>query len=259
MAASVSVSRADVASSKIKIDGFFKNILAMESRCFCPPDSFTPRSPITVFKPSGYPFTKSLTSLLPRFYEPSEGVISIDGIDIKDMTLSSLRGQIGVVQQDVFLFSGTLRENIAYGRLDASEEEIRQAVRQAHLEDLVNGYPDGLNTVIGERGVKLSGGQKQRLSIARMFLNSKTFWRWKAVASARLTASRRARRSPCLNRRDTRLPNPLNVPGGRPAGFLPQTHRAARKQCFPAMCRKTERHPAGRRRFVRAEMTASCP
>lgn len=87
-------------------------------------------------------------------------MISIDGIDIKDMTLSSLRGQIGVVQQDVFLFSGTLRENIAYGRLDASEEEIWQAVRQAHLEDLVNGYPDGLNTVIGERGVKLSGGQK---------------------------------------------------------------------------------------------------
>ncbi|WP_434157893.1 ABC transporter ATP-binding protein [Bacillus sp. jun1] len=114
----------------------------------------------------------TLTSLLPRFYEPSEGVISIDGIDIKDMTLSSLRGQIGVVQQDVFLFSGTLRENIAYGRLDASEEEIWQAVRQAHLEDLVNGYPDGLNTVIGERGVKLSGGQKQRLSIARMFLKN---------------------------------------------------------------------------------------
>lgn len=99
-------------------------------------------------------------------------MISIDGIDIKDMTLSSLRGQIGVVQQDVFLFSGTLRENIAYGRLDASEEEIWQAVRQAHLEDLVNGYPDGLNTVIGERGVKLSGGQKQRLSIARMFLKN---------------------------------------------------------------------------------------
>lgn len=99
-------------------------------------------------------------------------MISIDGIDIKDMTLSSLRGQIGVVQQDVFLFSGTLRENIAYGRLDASEEEIWQAVRRAHLEDLVNGYPDGLNTVIGERGVKLSGGQKQRLSIARMFLKN---------------------------------------------------------------------------------------
>ncbi len=99
-------------------------------------------------------------------------MISIDGIDIKDMTLSSLRGQIGVVQQDVFLFSGTLRENIAYGRLDASEEEIWQAVRQAHLEDLVNGYPDGLNTVIGERGVKLSGGQKRRLSIARMFLKN---------------------------------------------------------------------------------------
>lgn len=114
----------------------------------------------------------TLTSLLPRFYETAEGTISIDGIDIKDMTLSSLRGQIGVVQQDVFLFSGTLRENIAYGKLDASEEDIWQAVRQAHLEDLVNAYPDGLNTVIGERGVKLSGGQKQRLSIARMFLKN---------------------------------------------------------------------------------------
>ncbi|MCI4171181.1 ATP-binding cassette domain-containing protein, partial [Bacillus spizizenii] len=76
------------------------------------------------------------------------------------------RGQIGVVQQDVFLFSGTLRENIAYGRLDASEEEIWQAVKQAHLEELVHNMPDGLDPIIGERGVKLSGGQKQRLSIA---------------------------------------------------------------------------------------------
>ncbi|MGH2324909.1 ATP-binding cassette domain-containing protein, partial [Streptococcus uberis] len=107
----------------------------------------------------------TLCSLLPRFYEASEGDITIDGISIKDMTLSSLRGQIGVVQQDVFLFSGTLRENIAYGRLDASEEDIWQAVKQAHLEELVHHMPDGLDTIIGERGVKLSGGQKQRLSI----------------------------------------------------------------------------------------------
>ncbi|WP_368651042.1 ABC transporter ATP-binding protein [Bacillus inaquosorum] len=114
----------------------------------------------------------TLCSLLPRFYEASEGDITIDGISIKDMTLSSLRGQIGVVQQDVFLFSGTLRENIAYGRLDASEEDIWQAVKQAHLEELVHNMPDGLDTIIGERGVKLSGGQKQRLSIARMFLKN---------------------------------------------------------------------------------------
>ncbi|MBC3756707.1 ATP-binding cassette domain-containing protein, partial [Bacillus pumilus] len=80
----------------------------------------------------------TLCSLLPRFYEASEGDITIDGISIKDMTLSSLRGQIGVVQQDVFLFSGTLRENIAYGRLGASEEDIWQAVKQAHLEELVH-------------------------------------------------------------------------------------------------------------------------
>ncbi|WP_250622275.1 ATP-binding cassette domain-containing protein [Bacillus subtilis] len=114
----------------------------------------------------------TLCSLLPRFYEASEGDITIDGISIKDMTLSSLRGQIGVVQQDVFLFSGTLRENIAYGRLGASEEDIWQAVKQAHLEELVHNMPDGLDTMIGERGVKLSGGQKQRLSIARMFLKN---------------------------------------------------------------------------------------
>lgn len=114
----------------------------------------------------------TLCSLLPRFYEASEGDITIDGISIKDMTLSSLRGQIGVVQQDVFLFSGTLRENIAYGRLGASEEDIWQVVKQAHLEELVYNMPDGLDTMIGERGVKLSGGQKQRLSIARMFLKN---------------------------------------------------------------------------------------
>lgn len=114
----------------------------------------------------------TLCSLLPRFYEATEGDITIDGISIKDMTLSSLRGQIGVVQQDVFLFSGTLRENIAYGRLNASEEDIWQAVKQAHLKELVHNMPDGLDTIIGERGVKLSGGQKQRLSIARMFLKN---------------------------------------------------------------------------------------
>lgn len=88
------------------------------------------------------------------------------------MTLSSLRQQIGIVQQDVFLFSGTIRENIAYGNLEASDAEIWEAVRSAHLEELVQRFPEGLNTVIGERGVKLSGGQKQRLSIARMFLKN---------------------------------------------------------------------------------------
>ncbi len=114
----------------------------------------------------------TICSLLPRFYEVSAGAISIDGIDIRAMTLASLRSQIGIVQQDVFLFAGTIRENIAYGRLDASEAEIAEAARRARLDDVIAGLPAGMNTVIGERGVKLSGGQKQRLAIARMFLKN---------------------------------------------------------------------------------------
>ena len=96
----------------------------------------------------------------------------MDGINIKDMTLQSLRQHIGIVQQDVFLFDGTLRENIAYGRLNATEEEIVEAAKNAQLDDIINSLPKGLDTFIGERGVKLSGGQKQRVSIARMFLKN---------------------------------------------------------------------------------------
>ncbi|MBC8079642.1 MAG: ABC transporter ATP-binding protein [Gorillibacterium sp.] len=114
----------------------------------------------------------TICSLIPRFYEVEQGEICIDGIDIRDMTQKSLRAQIGMVQQDVFLFNGTIRENILYGRLDASEEEIRNAARSAHLEGMIAALPDGLDTVIGERGLKLSGGQRQRLSIARMFLKN---------------------------------------------------------------------------------------
>jgi ATP-binding cassette subfamily B protein len=121
--------------------------------------------------PSGAGKT-TLCSLLPRFYEPHAGRITIDGIDISAMTLASLRGQIGLVQQDVFLFGGTIRENIAYGRLDASEAEIVEAARRAQLDAMIAEMPAGLDTVIGERGVKLSGGQKQRLAIARMFLKN---------------------------------------------------------------------------------------
>ncbi|NQX48711.1 ABC transporter ATP-binding protein [Paenibacillus tritici] len=121
--------------------------------------------------PSGAGKT-TICSLLPRFYDVTGGAISIDGIDIRDMKLSSLRKQIGIVQQDVFLFSGTIRENIAYGKLDAELPEIWQAARQARLEELINSLPKGMDTVIGERGVKLSGGQKQRLAIARMFLKN---------------------------------------------------------------------------------------
>lgn len=121
--------------------------------------------------PSGAGKT-TICNLLPRFYEVNEGEITIDGIDIQDMTMQSLRDQVGVVQQDVYLFPGSVRENVAYGKLDASEEEIRTAVQLAHLEKVVDDMPEGLDTIIGERGVKLSGGQKQRLSIARMFLKN---------------------------------------------------------------------------------------
>ncbi|WP_342240230.1 ABC transporter ATP-binding protein [Inquilinus sp. OTU3971] len=121
--------------------------------------------------PSGAGKT-TICSLLPRFYEVQGGRITVDGIDIRDMTMTSLRRQIGVVQQDVFLFAGSIRENIAYGRLGATEAEIMEAARRARLDGVVAGLPDGLDTVIGERGVKLSGGQKQRLAIARMFLKN---------------------------------------------------------------------------------------
>ena len=121
--------------------------------------------------PSGAGKT-TICSLLPRFYEVVSGSITIDRIDIRKMTKESLRQQIGIVQQDVFLFGGTLRENIAYGRLGASEADIVEAAHRARLEDMLANLPEGLDTVIGERGVKLSGGQKQRVAIARMFLKN---------------------------------------------------------------------------------------
>ncbi len=121
--------------------------------------------------PSGAGKT-TICSLLPRFYEITAGTIAIDGIDIRDMTLRSLRSNIGIVQQDVFLFAGSVRENIAYGRLDATEAEILDAARRARLDDVIANLADGLDTIIGERGVKLSGGQKQRLAIARIFLKN---------------------------------------------------------------------------------------
>ena len=121
--------------------------------------------------PSGAGKT-TLCSLLPRFYEVDGGSITIDGIDIRKMTLASLRRNIGIVQQDVFLFAGTIRDNIAYGDLSAGEEDIWEAARRAHLKEFIEAQPDGLETIIGERGVKLSGGQKQRLAIARMFLKN---------------------------------------------------------------------------------------
>ncbi len=121
--------------------------------------------------PSGAGKT-TICSLIPRFYDVNNGRISIDGIDIRDMTKKSLRSQIGIVQQDVFLFTGTLKENIAYGMLGASDEQIAEAAKKAHLEDFIASLPHGYETQIGERGLKLSGGQKQRIAIARMFLKN---------------------------------------------------------------------------------------
>lgn len=114
----------------------------------------------------------TLCSLIPRFYEVSEGSVSIDGVDVRDVTLRSLRSNIGIVQQDVYLFAGSVADNIRYGKLDATMEEIVEAAKNANAHEFIMGLPDGYNTYIGQRGVKLSGGQKQRLSIARVFLKN---------------------------------------------------------------------------------------
>lgn len=114
----------------------------------------------------------TICSLLPRFYEVSDGDIYIDGCNIKDIKLSSLRQNIGIVQQDVYLFAGTILDNIRYGRFDASDEEVIEAAKKANAHDFIMELPDGYHTDCGQRGVKLSGGQKQRLSIARVFLKN---------------------------------------------------------------------------------------
>ncbi|MFC0300391.1 ABC transporter ATP-binding protein [Virgibacillus soli] len=126
---------------------------------------------VALVGPSGAGKT-TISSLIPRFYDIDSGQITIDGIDIRKIKKQSLRSQIGIVQQDVFLFTGTLRENIAYGKLDATDEEIRLAAKRAHLEEFIEELPHGYDTQVGERGLKLSGGQKQRIAIARMFLKN---------------------------------------------------------------------------------------
>ena len=131
----------------------------------------TPGESIALVGPSGGGKT-TLCSLIPRFYEVSSGEILIDGKNIKDITLSSLRNHIGVVAQDVYMFSGSIKENIAYGKLDATDEEIIAAAKLAGAHDFIMSLTDGYDTYVGERGFKLSGGQKQRVSIARVFLKN---------------------------------------------------------------------------------------
>ena len=126
---------------------------------------------VALVGPSGSGKT-TLCHLIPRFYEIDSGAIRIDGQDIRGLTRLSLRRNIGMVAQDVFLFTGTIRENIAYGKLDATDEEIYDAAKKANIHDYIMTLPDGYDTYIGERGVKLSGGQKQRISIARVFLKN---------------------------------------------------------------------------------------
>lgn len=114
----------------------------------------------------------TLCSLIPRFYDVTDGAVEIDGQDVRNFTLKSLRSQIGIVQQDIYLFAGTIAENIAYGKPNATEEEIIAAAKNANAHEFIMSFPDGYQTDIGQRGIKLSGGQKQRLSIARVFLKN---------------------------------------------------------------------------------------
>ena len=114
----------------------------------------------------------TLCQLLPRFYDVDSGSVSVDGHNVRSLTQRSLRRAIGIVQQDVFLFADTIRENIRYGRPDATDAEVEQAARQAEIYDDICAMPDGFDTYVGERGALLSGGQKQRVAIARVFLKS---------------------------------------------------------------------------------------
>ena len=128
-----------------------------------------PGSTVALVGPSGGG-KSTICALLPRFYDVRAGSVLIDGQDVRDVTVRSLRQAIGIVQQDVYLFDGTVAENIAYGRPDATADEIREAAREANIEEFVESLPDGFETMVGERGARLSGGQKQRIAIARVFL-----------------------------------------------------------------------------------------
>jgi ABC-type multidrug transport system fused ATPase/permease subunit len=128
-----------------------------------------PGEVVALLGPTGSGKT-TVVNLMPRFYDVTGGRITIDGVDIRDVTLASLRRNFGVVQQDVFLFSATIRENIAYGAVDADEDEIVRVAKAARIHDFIMGLPEGYDTWVGERGITLSGGQKQRVAIARTLL-----------------------------------------------------------------------------------------
>ncbi|MGN0992046.1 MAG: ABC transporter ATP-binding protein, partial [Candidatus Ventricola sp.] len=133
----------------------------------------------------------TLCQLIPRFYEATSGCITLDGQDIRSIKLADLRGSIGIVQQDVFLFAGTILENIRYGRPDATMEEVIEAAKQAEIHEDILHMPDGYDTIVGERGIMLSGGQKQRVSIARIFLKNPRILILDEATSALDTATER--------------------------------------------------------------------
>ena len=146
----------------------------------------------------------TLCSLIPRFYEATSGQVLVDGVDVRDVTLGSLRRNIGVVQQDVYLFAGTVAENLRYGRPDATLAEIEAAARAAHAHDFILALPKGYDTDIGQRGVKLSGGQKQRLTIARAFLKDPPILIFDEATSALDNESERAVQAALLRLTRTR-------------------------------------------------------